>query len=170
MYIDSRSWHARVYRWWVDMKYGEWNHPRTVNLCPYCRAVLFWSWSRYLMRSGEVKLGKYRISVPKVFWGAQPVLALWAVYHFCSHKVFINVLQVLGFLLCVASLASVLALIAYGIYRFFTARPVANVREAVVDGAASFTHVLIERTRGAHDKICPVLEFRDYTGRSQEGN
>lgn len=165
MYIDSRSWHARVYRWWKVMKYGEnqWRAPSTVNLCPYCRAVLFWSWSRYLMLSGRVKLGKYRVSVPKLFWGAQPILALLAAHHYLSHKGFITLLQVLGFIVCVLSATSILALVAYGIYRFFTADPVVDAREAVMDGAASFTRVLVERTRGAHNRICPVLEFREPT-------
>lgn len=171
MYISSSSWHARVYLCWFRMKHGQHASPRQVNLCPYVRAVLFWSWSRWLMRSGkfELPLG-CTVRVPWLFWGAQPLWMLWAEYAIFGRHTFVFTLQILGIICAVLSAISIFALGIYALIRVLKAEPVQDVMDSVGDGArgfgrgaASFGRVLREYYRGAHDKICPVVEFHDET-------
>lgn len=163
MHIDSRSWHARVYRWWKVMKYGPlmYQAPATVNLCPYVRAVLFWSWSRWLMRSGQIGQGRWALSVPRIFWGSQPIIGLFLVWALAGPKAFMDVLRILAIGSAALSVLSAIVLAVWLIIRMFKTLPVASAMDTTADRALSFSRVLKSYVVGAHNKICPVVEFRD---------
>lgn len=38
--VKANSWHYRVYTWWLAQSGAK---PKTLNLCPYMRAVLLWA-------------------------------------------------------------------------------------------------------------------------------
>lgn len=170
MYINAQSWHARVYRFWYAMKHGQWSTPGAVNLCPYVRAVVFWSWSRWLMRSGKIQMGGLVVGVPWLFWGCQPLLALWLDYYFLGRQKFIFTLTIFGMALAILSGASLVVFLGYLIRQAFRTQPAAQAGAAighVIDNGMSFGRVVMEYIHGAHNKICPVVEFKESAGEQQ---
>lgn len=70
--INSNSWYNRVYEWWHFDTYG-WKNgsgpANTVNLCPYMRAILFWSWLRlFFWRASNGRSGKLRTVANIISW------------------------------------------------------------------------------------------------------
>lgn len=51
MIISRKSWHFRVYRWFVEGRL-----PQIINLCSYCRAVMFWAPLKAIFYIPAVKL------------------------------------------------------------------------------------------------------------------
>lgn len=172
--VSRSSWHARIYRWWYQQKYGatreqtdystpEWrvvnisNDPTKSNLCPYMRAVMFWSWMRWLFIGGRV----WKIRVPFVVWGLLIVEApRWAgiISYDLKRTIWI------GYAIAVA-LAVALAVLWLGDELqaktgFFDTVlvPARQIRRKT----STFGDLVSEYLRSAHDRVCPeVLLDRD---------
>ena len=144
--ISSNSWHYRAYNWWHEQKYGWRCDDNFINLCPYGRAALLWSWLRFLMT------GKY---ISGFFWGlcasTLPVL--------CGY---INPTAGLGVYVFYAYTASFVVLTAAGV-------GLANLRRSEAIGNAKFLTLIVAYVRGLHDMVCPMVKInRPEAGR--EGN
>ena len=65
MTISRGSWHYRAYAWWYRRKHGYPCEQRVVNLCPYMRAILLWSWLRWLLTDQQLRVVRVRGLRPK---------------------------------------------------------------------------------------------------------
>ena len=150
--VSRNSWHTRVYRWWYAKKYGSEHCYGTTNLCPYMRAVLFWSWMRFLFIGGKIG----RVRIPAVLWpsvlATLPLLIgcavgaqFWSIVHAYGAIVFVS-----GFT------AGTVGLLWFLEKRGFPA--IGKAARAAT--ATSFVHLTTEYLRSAHDRVCPEVEIK----------
>ena len=140
MQISSFSWHARVYKWWLNKKPG-WSHPRSHNLCLYVRAVLIWAPLRWLFLQG--KIGPLHVTAAS--W---PIILGAPLIFIHSWKILFPVL--LFYLSCAIS-----CLILGGIVV-----AVKLQEREFPKPIESFLTVLREYLKAGHEKICPFIEFK----------
>jgi len=133
MQISSDSWHARVYINWFRRKKG-WT-PTEANLCPYVRAVLLYSWLRYIFLTGTI-------------WPAWTLLGL-SLEGFLLWWRLLPTLQNEGIIL----LCATIVFIWFGILYFM------NIGFETAE-KSSFVNILKERVRSAHSGICPTINFK----------
>ena len=140
MRISSFSWHALVYKWWLNKKPG-WSHPRSHNLCLYVRAVLIWAPSRWLFWNG--KIGSVHVAI---FAWAAMLMAPFYLFNNWETWLAVGVLYALF----------AMGLLIGSLILFLMDRP-RTIKEAT---ATSFFSVLAAYVRAGHEKICPFIEFR----------
>lgn len=172
MVVARNSWHARVYKWWYCNKYGSYSYPRTTNLCPYMRAVMFWAPLRLLFWDW-VKMFSFRgcevttnvVTIP-LMWVSVAMLLGYLDYK--AKLVF----AILGFivvaLIIVVSILVSLIIAAqnYKVGRKITDwffKPIGDgivkvVTKAKVPTFLDLIHALL---RSAHDGVCPPVDFID---------
>lgn len=144
--VNKDSWHARVYKWWYKQKYGLEHNGTWTNLCPYMRAVMFWSWMRPLFMTKWWSLAVYAailVEVPR--WCGvisynlkKGILAMYAIE---------------------AVWALMLALWWYSAKKY-KERKAKKALEPVVYKGASFLDLVKNYSRSAHDRICPEVNFK----------
>lgn len=141
MTISKESWHYKVYSWWYKHKYG-YRHPSYINLCPYMRAVLFWSWLRWLWIDGRIK--SFRVPViPITLTLSFPFLiAAW-----------LGKQDFRALLFFVATVFGVGAAI-FGPWYLW------EEKLSKRRGVESFTKLVREYYNTGHSKICPTLEVK----------
>lgn len=173
MFVDKKSWHARVYGWWYTNKYSNRyrsSTPDSTNLCPYMRAVMFWAplrlwfwdWvSMFTFRNTEIPMNL--VTIPVTYITALKMMG-YATY---TGKLVMIVLG-LGILALgiVITLAAALVLWAqrYKLGRkvldkFFV--PIGEcltvaVKKSRISGFFELLHALL---RSAHDGVCPPVDF-----------
>jgi hypothetical protein len=167
MNVNSGSWHARVYLWWYQQKYGktklvdDWhldrlvavevpNIPERTNLCPYMRAVMFWSWMRWLFIGGKVwKIPTPAIIIPILLFE----LPRWAGMLDYGLKNFILTFYAVtaGVALAVGGLAGL------GWLNKHTA--FGKKMKKVDEGLEQFGALVKAYSRSKHDRICPEITF-----------
>ena len=149
--VNPQSWHSKMYRWWYRQKYGE--EPRhSGNLCPYMRAILFWSWMRWLFIGGRV--GPVR--APVLSWplllasipiGGGLLFGWWF---------FAGVMQIYCVLLIVLAMAATVV----GIGLVLSDDGLGGAAR-IRDGCAPFTDLVGSYLRSFHDRVCPEITFKE---------
>lgn len=141
MTISKESWHYRVFNWWFTHKNG-YSNPSYINLCPYMRAVLFWSWLRWLWIDGRI--GTFRVPViPITLISLSPfVVAAWAGAQ--------SLIALLAFLVGLLGLLTAI----FGPWYLWEEK-ISSQR-----GVVSFTTLVREYYNTGHNKICPTLEIK----------
>ncbi len=159
--VDRESWHWRVYLWWYRMKYSNDCFPERSNLCPYVRAVLLWSWMRWLFISGRLgqwpawmrkRWGFERFPVPLLTWAFLAVEApRWLGMVSFTAKELLYSLE-----LAALAIAAFFGL-ALGIAYLHAEKHAFHGLAPIQRGGASFLHLLHEYLRAAHDRVCPEI-------------
>ena len=151
MKISRNTWHYKAFNFWFKQKWGRsteeyeelYDHPPQLNLCSYVRIVLFWSPLRFVF------------SRPRIWFLLSGVglAILCDVYkHKGLHGLF--VIWVLAIYFCVA-MAAFLGIV-FGIAEIHE-----RLRKHPIATITSFTEVLSERVKAAHEGICPLITLVD---------
>lgn len=134
MEISKSSLSYKIFQWWDSMKdYTPYKFQH--NLCPYMRAVLFYSWARYLF----IKHAKYS-------WPTLVVLG-HAITRYFTKNGFWNLLKAEGM---IALMLAGITAIGLGIY--YTLQN---------DKIEEFGDTIIDYVQAKHDKVCPEIKFVD---------
>lgn len=138
MTISRNSWHARVFLWWYQQKHPYEFEGRSVNLCPYVRAVLLWGPLRRLFRT---KLGY-------VAWPLYAAATEAVLYHFFGKYLLFVEVVFLAALLATAVFIAIVAgfMFLYGL-----------IKES--EGMVSFREILGMHIGAWHSRVCPVMLF-----------
>lgn len=173
MKVRANSWHAKLYIWWYQQKYGKtktaWvddldavgkmvgyhseqvpNIPERTNLCPYMRAVLFWSWMRWIFIDGRI--GKIPVSIPVAIF-LLIELPRWAGIISYDLKMALLVVYMLAF---GAFLGGALAFVVVWLQ---AETSLGAKMSSAFKPVREFKHLVSEYTRAGHDRICPEVEF-----------
>lgn len=134
MEISKDSWHFQVYEKWHQRKLG-YLPGSLVNLCPYVRVILFYSWARYLFITGTV-------------WPFWTILGL-AVEVTLLKASPLRVLK-----------QEALALLFLSTYVFFMCIIFSIQKLFKTSKGASFTQVLATRFHAAHKGVCPTIVIK----------
>lgn len=162
MNIPKAAWYNRVYEWWHYDKYG-WLPARdgfSVNLCPYMRAILFWSWTRLLFLPEDTPVAtpaSVRRRVLNVFSYASALTLVNLIIH--------HMLKSRPSLLKVFVVEAIIALSAVTIIGsllggFWLSERVAKWRRSRRAGqpeSVPFSAVVKEWAKATHDRVCPVI-------------
>lgn len=163
MIINKDSWHARVYRWWYQSKYGkktyDWfsdkwtpNEPERSNLCPYMRAVMFWSWMRWLFIGGKIK----KFPVPVLSW----LFLLIEVPRWLGIISYTMKLTILMFYVAFVGAAAVVFLASVVVWLWKDTDKLDWLRK-VCRGVSEFGSLVGQYTQAKHDRICPEITFAE---------
>lgn len=143
MTIDGNSWHAKLYVWWYQRKYGI--TPSGANLCPYVRVVLFWSWVRWLLVDGKIG----RVYSAALSWSSIGLLIEYVAYLAAGRRIFLAELFGIITLLVGAVIVGIIGGLVYFLTKSKPGKPV-----------RSFIEVLRYRANSFHDRICPRIELK----------
>jgi hypothetical protein len=154
MTISNDCWHFRLYLWWYREKNGidflrySMGFTPKVNLCPYVRAVLFWSWLRWLFLARHWRSA---LSWPVAILGAP--FAVKLVFPECPALLWDVVM-----LAVVAALAGGLGVVL-GVVKL---SKLCNRHEKLghMERLIPFRGLLAAYWRAVHDRICPFIEVR----------
>lgn len=141
----SRSWHWKVFERWHERKHGYPYEKRTISLCPYMRAVLLWSWMRWVLTD------QHRA---EAFWGTVVLAAPLAADQ--PLRVYEGV-----------AWASFAALVIVGAWIFddwWEARKKRRREEGRPEEPkppSPFRTLAKAYARSFHDRICPLVEITD---------
>lgn len=134
MKVNSNTWHARLYKNWYKRKYEQEHNGSFTNLCPYMRAVMFWSWMRPLFMTK--------------WWNLIPITFL-----------LIAVPRWLGIVSYQAKI-SVYYLYLLTIGGTFVCWCLNELDEkGTLNPVETFSSLVEEYGRSAHDRVCPEIEF-----------
>jgi hypothetical protein len=139
--VNSNSWHTRLYKSWYKRKYGREHNGSFTNLCPYMRAVMFWSWMRPLFMT------KY--------WNLIPITALLIEVPRWAGMLSYNLKTTLYLVYGVASGMGVIITGAFWLAEAFDKGKL----EPITETAESFGNMLVAYGRSAHDRVCPEIEI-----------
>ena len=144
--VNNNSWHTKLYKFWYKQKYGREHVGSYSNLCPYMRAVLFWSWMRPLF------LTKWFSVIP---WALLAIeIPRWAGMFSHSLKFVIWVLY--GATAVAGTLLGLAAVICW----LWDKHEVTNKLDPMIDKGVSFCKLVVAYSRSAHDRICPEIIFQ----------
>ena len=158
MTIDRNSWHARMFIWWWEHKYGYGSFDRhqqfwgkSTNLCPYCRAVMFW---------GPLRLITMRCWF--VFWPAVAAILNVLAIRKWGRIFWTTELKVIGItVLYVTAVVGTLVIIAHLKERFKKSRSKRRKpTNELPKSGPSFFELLRMKAQAAHSRICPLVEIR----------
>lgn len=173
MIVTKDTWHARLYLSWYRRKFKKeiekWEQyeqdgilqrmmlrgficrsktPERVNLCPYVRIVLFWSWLRWLLIDGTI--GSFRVAWASwVSWAGFWIIILTLQPLTLIVEVLISVISIAGFIILVLAILDDMG--RHGQIRF---------KEKTAKSPSQFVQVLNEYFIAIHDRICPFIEIR----------
>ena len=150
--VNATSWHTKVYLWWYRHKFA---HdiatgdrpaiPFHVNLCPYVRVVLLWSWLRWLMVDGKVS----KLRMPWIIWGG----LVGTVFAYLSG--FLMPID-WAFLFAIAILFLIRAILIdmkdNGQLTERNPKPTAP--------PTKFVTLIKKYSTSVHDRVCPFIEIR----------
>lgn len=165
--LSQNSWHMRRYLWWYQEKRHYWDTPKSVNLCPYVRVVLFWYTLRQAFMDGY---GKTAVS-----WAGVAGIVNILVYKFRGKgdTLFLDVMAIV-----VAIALALLIGLCLGAEwlkdykRMKRHQKYVELRNQGIDPdqyfadleankGPSFGSVLWEVLSNAHKKICPILPIAE---------
>jgi hypothetical protein len=152
MLVNRSSWHSRIYLWWYKRKYG--GVPMRTNLCPYMRAILFWSWLRWIFFDGFI--GKVPVA-PFTYVFLLVEIPRWlGVLSYSLKVAFLTLYAIFGLVLF---LIVVFHLLGKAWDWFFGRERVVQAKRAVAVSTLGFFELMHEYGRSKHDRICPEISF-----------
>lgn len=151
MTIRKASWHYKVYSFWHKGKYG--NHPfdNFVNLCPYMRAILFWSWMRWIFIDAKIVSG--------LSWGT--IVALpWIFGNLLSGNLLYGLMWAYRTILFICGLC-VCAVLETWIKDNVWLRNLRGNVTTSVSQYLSFLALLRQWFKAIHNKVCPIVYVQE---------
>jgi len=145
----SKSWHWKVYEQWYRRKHGSSYEKKVINLCPYVRTVLLWSWLRWVLTN------QHRA---EVFWGAAVLAFPLALGRWFS---LLGLYEDMAWLLFGA-----LVLIAIQAVQDWSRernknRPEEPEKPREPKRPSPFHALVVAYIRSFHERICPLIEITD---------
>ena len=178
--ISRSSWHWKVFTAWYERKYkGSWyrnpeskdwpcdpGEMKRINLCPYMRAILFWSWLRWLFLTTK--------SRKLVGWSTIYVLILLVVGVITCPTIALGLLvltvEYLAVVLALLGFIYVMKRLSYGPIKRYLKKRASRSPSPGPSRAIKFKTLLLEWITATHDKICPLIEIEEIKKDEQKGN
>jgi hypothetical protein len=160
--VSKKSWHARIYIWWYELKYGSFTNT-SVNLCPYMRAIMFWAPLRLLFTDAitffEIEsLGDFPVCppvfvIPALLYGIPKMLGYWSYDLKMGFWLF--------YVIAVVIVISIL--IAAGIVSIVKNQSVKSFFTKTVETThlSTFGGLLSAFFKSVHDGICPPVNLEE---------